>query len=509
MELLPSLTSLRVPDPAGPGMATMATTADRTAVDVSGRAVVELAVPVSPGTRMYAASLAKLVTALCVHRLALDGALHLDDPVDRWFPALADGRRITVRHLLLHRSGLPEYHALRLLAGHSVDDRLEQADVRRLVDGMTVWFEPGTRVSYNNTNFAMLAMVVGAVTGEAFPVAARRLVFDPAGMTRAVVRQEPDELVEGAASGYSSHGGSLRRAVMGVASIGDGGMWWSGDDLAALGRWLLGDHPEVAELRRRVPLPDGTVPTIATGCTVAADGAWFGGAAEFTGFSAELRVYPAEGVAIGLLANRQEARPSRHLDALASTLGLAEPAMVEVRGLHAGRIPRGILVGVGGSAWRFGLQDPESRSLDVEVGDVSFRLVASGEAWQVEGVPTHVAGWDGDEFVVRDGRGELARLREVGGRPPAGVDLAGLRGWWWSPSASAVLHVTLEGDQLWLRRGQGPAERLLPVGERSDRWVLAAPWGLLELDRAGRCGAAVLGRAEGVPLERLEPLGLR
>jgi len=504
VELLPALESLRVADPAGPGMVTMATTADHGAVDASGLAVVEQSVALSDGTRLYAASLAKLVTALCVHRLALDGALHLDDTVDRWFPALRDGRDITVRHLLLHRSGLPEYHALRLLAGHSVDDRLEQGDVRRLVDGMTVWFEPGTRVSYNNTNFAMLAMVIEAVTGETLGVAARRLVFDPAGMALAVVRQQPDQMVQGAAAGYSTHDGGLRRAVMGAASIGDGGMWWCGTDLAALGRWMLGDRPEVTLMHQRVPLPDGSLPTLATGCAVAPDGSWFGAAAEFTGFCGELRVYPDARVAIGLMANRQEVRPARHLDILASALGLAVPAVTEVCRLTADRIPRGTLVGVGGSAWTFVVEDAAARSLGVVVGEMSFRLVASGDAWQVEGAPSHTAGWDGEEFVVRDGRGELARLREVGGPLPTEADMKALSGWWWCPSASSTLHVSVEGGRPWLRRGQGPAEALSPVGERSGRWVLAAPWGLLEFDRSSDGARAVLGRAEGVPLVRLD-----
>lgn len=503
VDLLPSLESLRVADPAGPGLVTMATTVGQGAVDASGLALVEQSVPLSAGTLVYAASLAKLVTALCVHRLALDGALDLDEPVGRWFPALADGRRISVRHLLLHRSGLPEYHALRLLAGHSVDDRLEQEDVRRLVDGMTVWFEPGTRVSYNNTNFAMLAMVVETITGESFAAAARRLVFDPAGMNHALVKRHPDEVLNDAAAGYFTQGGGLRRAVMGVASIGDGGMWWCGADLAALGRWLLVDRPEVIEMRRQVPLPDGSVPTLATGCAVAPDGSWFGGSAEFTGFCAELRVYPGEGVAIGLMSNRQEAQPKRRLDLLANSLGLPQPTVVAPRRLTADRIPEGVLVGVGGSSWRFIVDDSDAGTIGVKVGELSLRLVPVGGLWQVEGAPSHTAGWDGDEFVVRDGNGELARLRVVGGGMPTDDDMARLAGWWWCPSACAALRVThLDGD-LWIRRGQGPEETLSPVGERSGCWVLAAPWGLVEMERAGSGGSVTLGRAEGVRLVRL------
>lgn len=506
MDLELALTSLRAGDPLAPGVVTMATDADEGAITASGLAVAEHSLPLTADTRLYAASLAKLVTGLCAHRLALTGRLHLDDPLAQWFPGLADGHRITVRQLLLHRSGLPEYHALRLIAGYSVDDRLEHADIRRLVDGMTTWFEPGSRVSYNNTNFAILAMVVCEVTGESFAEAARRLVLDPAEMATALVKERSDAIVEHSAEGYVPDAGGFRRAVMGLASTGDGGLWWSGTDLAAFGRWLLGGHPEVEALRERVPLPDGSLPTLASGCSVATDGSWFGGAAEFTGFAAELRVYPDHRVAIGAMSNRQDGRPGRRLDDLAQALGLPAPAPVEPPRRRVGAAPAGTLIGVGGAPWSFrslDTSDASSAAIAVSVGNLAFQMIPAGDAWQVDGVPTHTAGWEGDDFVVREGPSELARLSVIGGPLPSPVEAAGLAGWWWCPPALSALHLIETDGDLSLQRGQTPAEPLVRVGERSGRWVLAAPWGLLEFERDGRAGRVVLHRAEGLELVRL------
>ena len=508
VELGDALRSVLVDDdPAAPGMVLVASTADESVVEARGTAVLEHGVPLTSGTPLYAASLAKVVTARCVHLLAAEGALGLDETVERWFPALAAAPSITVRQLLLHRSGLPEYHALRLVAGASVDDRLEQADVRRLIDGMETWFAPGAQVSYNNTNFAMLAMIVAEVRGESSAAAVRALVLEPAGMAGAVVRRHADEPVRGAAHGYMAHPGGLRRAILGSASVGDGGMWWSGHDLAALARLLLAGDGAVQAMRAQAPLPDGTVPSLATGCTVGAGGHWFGALAEFTGFRAELRVY--DGVAIGAMANRQDAPTGARLDALAAELGLPAPPSVPTPVRRSASLPAGVLVGVGGAPWRFVPLDAGSASVPgavgrAEVGGLSFHLVADGVGWAVAERPAVTAAWEGEVFVVRDGAAEIARLQPVGGALPSDEQVAGVVGWWWCPSAQAVLRVSAGGaGELWLHRGQRPPEALVVVGSRAGRCVLAAPWGLLELDLEGSSGRVVLHRAEGLRLERL------
>jgi len=500
---------------ATPGIVMVAGTNEVGAVHAIGSAVIEYDIPLTTDTPMYAASLAKLVTGLCAHRLVSTGQLDLDEPIGRWFPTLVAGDHITVRHLLMHRSGLPEYHALRLLGGYGVEDRLVADDVRRMVDRMSPWFEAGSKVSYNNTNYALAAMIVADVSGEPFAAAARRLVFEPAGMSGATVRADPAASIEGMAAGYFGRTGAWRRALQGVASVGDGGMWWSGNDLLALGRALLapglptatGESDRCIEaLTERRPLLDGSLPALATGCSVSADSSWFGGLAEFAGFRAELRVYPDLGVAIGAMSNRQDARLSTLLDAAATELGAPFHSPSAPVGLRGGQLPRGVLVGLGGAPWKFDQHSdadrPEVRSR-VVVGDLTFHLREGDGGWQVVERPSTVVGWDGSDLVVRDDVDELARLQAIGGAAPSAAVVRSLAGWWWCEAASAALRVVQGAAGAELHRGQAAPELLVPVGDREGRWVLAAPWGLLEFDHDGRTGRVVLHRAEGIVLQRM------
>jgi hypothetical protein len=86
---------------------------------------------------------------------------------------------------------------------------------------------------------------------------------------------------------------------------------------------------------------------------------------------------------------------------------------------------------------------------------------------------------------------------------PSAERLAAMAGWWSCPSAHTVLRVERRAGELWLHRGQQPPEPLVAVGERDGRSVLAAPWGLVELDADAGHGRIVLHRAEGLRLERI------
>jgi hypothetical protein len=178
----------------------------------------------------------------------------------------------------------------------------------------------------------------------------------------------------------------------------------------------------------------------------------------------------------------------------------------------------GVLVGVGGAPWHFRSVDavPGAESVATpvpappagavgraEVGGLSFHLVPDGIGWAVAERPSVTAGWEDEAFVVRDGVAELTRLQPAGGEPPPPELGAGVAGWWWCPSAQAVLHVSAHDGGLWLQRGQRPPEPLVAVGSSAGRVVLAAPWGLVELDLAGDEGRVVVHRAEGLRLQRI------
>lgn len=134
------------------------------------------AIPVAPPQQVRVGSISKTFAAVLIMQLVSDGRLRLDEPVDSYLPGLlngegVDGRNITVRQILQHRSGLPEM---------SKDPELDV--VRAAADGRTftpaqeiavalrhpAQFSPGERFKYTNTNFIVAGMLVEKVTSRPY-----------------------------------------------------------------------------------------------------------------------------------------------------------------------------------------------------------------------------------------------------------------------------------------------------------------------------------------------------
>jgi D-alanyl-D-alanine carboxypeptidase len=135
-------------------------------VGASGLADVRRRVPVHPDTQFAIGSVTKPFVADLVVQLAAGGVLRLDDPLSRWMPRFPGARRITLRQLLNHTSGLDDY---------VTDGRFLAAERRRGPD-----FEwsprqllryvpsplaaPGERFNYSNANYLLLGLVVERAT---------------------------------------------------------------------------------------------------------------------------------------------------------------------------------------------------------------------------------------------------------------------------------------------------------------------------------------------------------
>jgi beta-N-acetylhexosaminidase len=136
--------------------------------------------PITPYTLFDLASLTKVVgTTSAVKVLVERGLLELDDAVVRYLPEFARGdvrkREVTVRDLLLHRSGLPAYRRF--------FDELRGAEaIRQAVFDLRLDVPPGARTVYSDIGFLTLAWVVEAASGEPFDRFLQRRVFAPLGM---------------------------------------------------------------------------------------------------------------------------------------------------------------------------------------------------------------------------------------------------------------------------------------------------------------------------------------
>jgi CubicO group peptidase (beta-lactamase class C family) len=166
-----------------------------------GQANVELSAPATPETRFHIASVSKPFTAAAILLLEERGRLRVEDALSRFLPAYPGGERITLHHLLAHRSGVPNVNQL---PGYE-----ERKSQHWSLDEIIGWFkdrplefEPGSRFSYSNSNYNLLAAVVERVSGETYGDFLRRNVLAPAGLRDTDHDGNPATLVPGRAAGY-------------------------------------------------------------------------------------------------------------------------------------------------------------------------------------------------------------------------------------------------------------------------------------------------------------------
>lgn len=137
---------------------------------------------VTPATPFLWGSLAKPVAATLAMTLVTSGELQLDAPVTTYLPAFrlrdAASRRITIRHLLNHSSGIPTSVEL---TDRFVADR-QPADVLPALADVAMVSTPGAEYHYASTNYLVLAAVIEAVTGQPFAAVLKQRVLDPLGM---------------------------------------------------------------------------------------------------------------------------------------------------------------------------------------------------------------------------------------------------------------------------------------------------------------------------------------
>jgi D-alanyl-D-alanine carboxypeptidase len=179
----------------------------------SGYADVAARTPVPWDARFRIGSFTKTYVAATVLQLAGEHRLSLDDTVDRWLPGVVrgngnDGRKVTIRQLLQHTSGIPEY--LRgmpwLFEEQSfLEHRFDTVTARQAVDVAMTYppdFAPGTRWSYSNTNYMLAGLVIERVTGHTWQDEVERRIVRPLGLRHTVLPGTSPEIPRPHAIGY-------------------------------------------------------------------------------------------------------------------------------------------------------------------------------------------------------------------------------------------------------------------------------------------------------------------
>ncbi|HEL4258629.1 beta-lactamase family protein [Stenotrophomonas maltophilia] len=278
-----------------------------------GLAVVEDGTAVTAASNFRLASVSKQFTAAAVLLLVEEGRLGLDQPVRRWLPELPPAASsVTLRHLLSHTSGLPDY-----------EDLMDPADSRQVHDADVLAllaredrldFTPGTAYRYSNSGYALLALIVGRASGQDFATFLQQRIFGPLHMTHTVAHQDGVDTVTARAYGYSWLDGRWQRTDQSTTSavLGDGGIYSSLDDLARWDAALYDDRLLSAASRRAMFSPatattEPDVPHYGFGWRLNGRMQWHSG--ESIGFRNVILRYPDRHLTVIVLSNRNDPEP--------------------------------------------------------------------------------------------------------------------------------------------------------------------------------------------------------
>jgi len=205
---------------------------------------------IDPPTNFRLASCTKQFTAMAIMLLVHDKKLRYDETLVEIFPDFpAYGRTITIRNLLNHTGGLPDYEDLMAAAETSrnakiwtPERQIHDQEVLRMLEAENKGkFPPGTSWSYSNSGYVVLGLVVAKASGQSYGDFLRARIFAPLRLDHTIVYQKGKDEVANRAFGHS-------RAVFDhrpetplfqetdqsptSATLGDGGIYSNLEDLA-------------------------------------------------------------------------------------------------------------------------------------------------------------------------------------------------------------------------------------------------------------------------------------
>ena len=153
---------------------------DTTWVGTSGLADVRTGERVEPDTAFAVASISKTFTSALIMALAGEEKLRLEDPVTRYLPGVFVDRRVTVRMLLDHTSGLRDFFLDPKIDKALLSDRGRTWNAERALRYVgKPYFKPGKGWHYSNTNYLLLGLIAERIGGRSLSAQLRDRFFEP------------------------------------------------------------------------------------------------------------------------------------------------------------------------------------------------------------------------------------------------------------------------------------------------------------------------------------------
>lgn len=334
-----------VTSPDAPGLAVLARQNGKTVFERGyGVAELRLKARIDARTNFRLASFTKQFTAMAVMLLVHDGKLRYDETLTDVFPDFPDyGKAITVRNLLNHVSGLPDYEELMEVAEKaggsmwSPEKQIQDDEVLKLLEReRSGKFAPGTSWSYSNSGYVVLGLVVAKASGKTYGEFLRERIFAPLKMNHTIVYQKGKNEVANRAFGHSQENDLFKETDQSStsATLGDGGIYSNLEDLAkwndALRNHTLLSETEMQPALTPVKLHDGSAPhwpkepngdNLHPGKPVSYGFGWFldpySGQTRMwhtgstMGFRTVIERFPGENLTIIVLSNRTDLDPEK------------------------------------------------------------------------------------------------------------------------------------------------------------------------------------------------------
>jgi len=286
--------------------------------------------PITAKTNFRLASVTKQFTACAIMLLARDGRLHYDQSLKDYFPDFpAYGQAITIRHLLTHTSGLPDYEDLlppadpaRTIEEQQITDNQVLELLKKQKKGK---FRPGGEWSYSNSGYVLLGLIIEKASGQPFDEFLHDRIFAPLGMETTVLYERNKNTVQSRAYGHTRVAGrwEIQDQSLTSATRGDGRIYSSVEDLikwdeAWRGETLLSaEEKKLAltpvKIRGKGPVdPDGRPAAYGFGWFLnpweGHQRAWHYG--ETAGFRTTIQRFYQDSLTVIILANRADLNPS-------------------------------------------------------------------------------------------------------------------------------------------------------------------------------------------------------
>jgi CubicO group peptidase (beta-lactamase class C family) len=296
-------------------------------------------IPVTSETVFHIASISKNIEAGVLLQLAEQGKLNLDGEVTRYIPgAPVQWKRVTVRQLLNHTSGIHSYTSLPDAEKNEQLD-LSHQQVLELIRNSPPDFDPGTSWRYNNSGFYLAGMIAESVMHQPYATVLHDRIFAPLQMQSSSLC-DASTAVPNLASGSEAANGKLMAAakMSWKLPFAGGGVCSTATDLLKWQIALNKDHVvskhSVAAMRAPTALADGVSIDYGLGTRIGQlEGhPVFGATGSGGGFTTALETLPDDKLSIAVLINTaSDVAPTELAGAVArSVLGLAEIVLRDI-----------------------------------------------------------------------------------------------------------------------------------------------------------------------------------